>query len=67
MSAKDRDRLKVLHEVSRRHITQLQAARELGVSSRWVPALVQRIKDQGDVGVIHRLRGRPSNRKLSAC
>jgi DNA-binding Lrp family transcriptional regulator len=66
MSAKDRDRLKVLHEVSRRHITQLQAARELGVSSRWVPALVQRIKDQGDGGVIHRLRGRPSNRKLSA-
>ena len=36
MSAKDRDRLKLLHEVSRRHITQVQAARELGVTSRWV-------------------------------
>jgi DNA-binding Lrp family transcriptional regulator len=66
MSAKDRDRLKVLHEVSRRHITQVQAARELGVSSRWIRALLQRIKQEGDRGVIHRLRGRPSNRKLSA-
>jgi DNA-binding Lrp family transcriptional regulator len=65
MSAQDRDRLKVLHAVSRRHITQRQAARELGVSSRWVRALLQRIKQEGDGGVVHRLRGRPSNRKLS--
>jgi transposase-like protein len=66
MSAKDRDRLKVLHEVSRRHITQVQAARELGVSSRWVRVLLQRMKHEGDRGVMHRLRGRPSNRKLPA-
>jgi DNA-binding Lrp family transcriptional regulator len=64
MSAQDRDRLKVLHAVSRRHITQMQAARELGVSSRWVRALLQRIKQEGDGGVVHRSRGRPSNRKL---
>jgi DNA-binding Lrp family transcriptional regulator len=66
MSAKDRDRLKTLHAVSRRHITQVQAARELGVSSRWVRALLQRMKQQGDGGVVHRLRGRASNRKLPA-
>ena len=66
MSGKDRDRLKVLHEVSRRHITQVQAARELGLSSRWVRVLLQRMKQEGDGGVIHRLRGRPSNRKLPA-
>jgi DNA-binding Lrp family transcriptional regulator len=66
MSVKDRDRLKVLHEVSRRHITQVQAARELGVSSRWVRVLLQRMKHDGDRGVMHRLRGRPSNRKLPA-
>jgi hypothetical protein len=66
MSAQDRDRLKVLHEVSRRHITQMQAARELGVSSRWIRGLLQRIKQEGDRGVIHRLWGRPSNHKLSS-
>src|SRR6266567_3660023 len=35
MSAKERDRLKVLHEVRKRHITQRQAAAELGISVRW--------------------------------
>ena len=34
MSAKERDRLKVLHEVKQRHITQKQAAAELGLSVR---------------------------------
>ncbi len=32
MSAKERDRLKILHEVKKRHITQKQAAAELGLS-----------------------------------
>jgi Homeodomain-like domain len=35
MSTKERDRLKVLHEVRKRHITQRQAAAELGISVRW--------------------------------
>jgi len=30
MSRKDRDRWKVLHEVRKRHITQVQAGKELG-------------------------------------
>jgi hypothetical protein len=34
MSAKERDRLKVLHEVKQRYITQKQAAGELGRSVR---------------------------------
>ena len=58
MSAKDRDRLKVLHAVGRRHITQVQASLELGVSSRWVRTLLLRLKQEGDAGVVHRLRGR---------
>jgi hypothetical protein len=36
MSAKERERLKVLHEVNKRHIPQKQAAGELGLSVRWV-------------------------------
>jgi hypothetical protein len=63
MSAKERDRLKVLHEVNKRHITQKQAAVELGLTVRWVRKLQGRLRTGGDGGLRHRLRGRASNRK----
>lgn len=63
MSAKEWDRLKVLHEVKKRHITQKQAAAELGLSVRWVRTLLVRWRARGDSGLGHGLRGRPSNRK----
>jgi len=63
MSAKERDRLKVLHEVRKRHITQKQAAAELGLSVRWVRKLLVRLRAGGDGGLRHGLRGRRSNRK----
>src|ERR1700720_4472169 len=63
MSARERDRLKVLHEVRKRHITQKQAGVELGISARWVRTLVKRLLREGDSALRHRLRGRPSNRK----
>ena len=63
MSVKERDRLKVLHEVKKRHITQKQAAAELGLSVRWVRKLLVRWRARGDSGLRHGLRGRPSNRK----
>src|ERR1019366_6696019 len=64
MSAKERDRLKVLHEVRRGHLTQRGAAQQLGVTDRWVRKLLVRIKKEGDGGIVHRLRGRESNRRL---
>jgi len=66
MSVKERERLKVLHALRRRHITQVQAAKELGMSSRWVRVLLARMKRGGDGALVHGLRGRPSNRKLPA-
>jgi hypothetical protein len=62
MSAKERDRLKVLHEGRKRHIPQKQAGVELGISVRWVRTLVKRLLREGDNALRHRLRGRPSNR-----
>src|SRR3989475_9019880 len=64
LSTKDRDRLKVLHEVKRKHLTQRAAAQQLGVSDRWVRKLLRRVKKEGDRGVVHRGRGRVSNRRL---
>ncbi|MCH8268781.1 MAG: ISNCY family transposase [Acidobacteria bacterium] len=64
MSQKERDRLKVLHEAKQRHITQKQAAAQIGVSERWVGKLLGRLRQQGDRAVLHRGRGRRSNRKI---
>ncbi len=64
LTRKDRDRLKVLHEVRKGHITQRQGAEQLKLTDRWVREMVARIREQGDKGVIHRLRGQPSSRKI---
>ena len=64
MSQKDRERLKVLHAVRQRHITQEQAGKELGITARWVRELLGRMKVRGDRAVVHGLRGKRSNRRL---
>ena len=45
MSTKERDRLKVLHEVKRGHLTQRGAAGQLGITERWVRKLLVRVKE----------------------
>jgi len=57
MSARDRDRLKVLHEVVRGHLPQRQAGEQLGITDRWVQTLLGRLRKEGDGGLLHRLRG----------
>ena len=64
MSQKERDRLQVLHEANQRHIRQKEAAAQMGVTERWVRKLMARMRKEGGRAVIHRLRGRRSNRKL---
>jgi hypothetical protein len=66
MSRRERDRLKVLDGVLRGERPQKEAARLLGLTVRQVRRLVRRIEVLGDGGLIHRLRGRPSNRGLPA-
>ena len=64
MNTKERDRLKVLHELKQGHFTQGAAAQQLGVTDRWVRKLLVRVKKEGEGGTVHRLRGRESNRRL---
>jgi len=45
-------------------ITQAQGAAQLQLSVRWVKKLTGRMRREGDGGLIHRLRGKPSNRKF---
>ncbi len=64
LNAKERERLKVLHEVKQGHLSQVEGSRRLGLSARQVRRLERRVKAEGDRGLVHRLRGRPSNRKI---
>jgi hypothetical protein len=64
LSARERERLKVLHEVEQGHLRQIDAAHRLRLSDRQVRRLLGRLRTGGDGGLVHRLRGRPSNRKI---
>ena len=66
MSQADRDRLVALKKAAKGLITRKQAAEELDISERQVYRLLAATKERGDKVVIHRLRGRPSNRRLDA-
>jgi hypothetical protein len=58
MSRRERDRLKVLYGVVQGERSQKEAARLLRLTTRQVRRLVRRLEEQGDQGLIHRLRGR---------
>ncbi len=63
MSLREVRRLKAVHEVRKGHITQKAVASMLGLSDRQVRRLVRAVKEEGDHGVVHKNRGRRSNRK----
>jgi hypothetical protein len=65
LSQRERDRLRVLQEVERGHLTQREAAGRIHLCDRQVRRLLLRLQEQGDRAVIHGLRGRPSNRRLA--
>jgi transposase len=64
MSQEERDYLDWLKRAKDGSITQREAALRMGVSDRWVRTLLERMDRQGDLVVVHGLRGKPSNRKL---
>jgi transposase-like protein len=65
MSQKERDRLKVVSQVVNGTLYQWEAAELLDLTERQVRRLVRRYEREKDAGLVHRLRGRPSNRKLA--
>lgn len=66
MSQQERDWLEWLKRARDGAVTQRYAAERMGVTDRWVRKLLAEMAERGDGVVVHGLRGRPSNRKLSA-
>ena len=66
MTPKEVDRYNVIKQVISKKLNQTEAARQLKLSSRQIRRLVKKIKVNGVRGVIHGLRSRVSNNKLSS-
>jgi hypothetical protein len=63
-SQEELKRLHVIGKVLERAMKQVRAAEILRLSSRQVRRLAKRVKGEGDRGVVHRSRGKPSNRRI---
>jgi len=57
-------RLHVIEKVLEGGLKQVEAAEILSLSSRHIRRVVKRVRGEGQRGIVHRLRGRPSNRKI---
>ena len=57
-------RLHVIQKVLEGGIRQVGAAEILSLSCRHIRRVVKRVKEEGHRGIVHRSRGRPSNRKI---
>jgi hypothetical protein len=65
MSRKERIRLEALGRVKRGELTVVEAAELMGLSVRQARRAWKRYRQQGDRGLVHGLRGRLSNYRLS--
>ena len=63
MSRKERDRMTIMAGVKRQELTLVQAGELMGVCYRQTKRVWRRYQDEGDAGLVHRLRGKPSARR----
>ena len=63
MSCKERERVTVMAGVMEQELTLVAAAELMGVCYHQSKRIWRRFQAQGDAGLVHRLRGRPSARR----
>ena len=63
MSRKERERLQIMAGVKEAQLTLSQAADLMGVGYRQSKRIWRRYQAEGDAGLVHRLRGKPSARR----
>ena|SRR6185503_6649992 len=62
MSQRERERLKLFERVKRDEMSLSETAEICGLSYRQTRRLFKRYREDGDRGLVHQGRGRPSNR-----
>ena len=65
MSVKELRQLHVIRHAMEKQITQVEAGALMGLTARQVRRLIQRVRREGDLGLAHRGRGKPSNRRMA--
>ena len=65
MSTREIQRLEIVRRVLKKELMQVEAAEYLKLSTRHMNRIVIRVQEEGNGGVIHRLRGKGSNRRIS--
>jgi hypothetical protein len=65
MSVKELRRLHVIHQVIEKKMTQVKGGELLGLTDRQIRRIVRRVRREGDRGLAHRSRGKPSNRRIA--
>ena len=63
MSRKERERLTIMVGVKEQELTLVQAGELMAVGYRQSKRIWRRYQDEGDAGLVHRLRGQPSGRR----
>ena len=64
MSQKELKRIHVIHKALEKKLKQAQAGALLGLSVRQIRRIIRRVREEGDKGIVHKSRGKPSNREL---
>jgi len=64
MSGRELSRLYIVKQALEKEITQIKAGELIGLSDRQIRRLLKRLRKEGDAGIRHRSRGRPSNRRI---
>lgn len=62
MSKKEVDRLTILKQVDDKKLSVAETPEIMRISERQTYRILKRIREEGTKGIIHRLRGRKSNR-----
>ena len=65
MSNREVDRLRVIRTAMSGALTWNEAGRQLSLSERTIGRLCAQVRAEGNKGIIHGLRGRPSNNRLA--
>ena len=64
LSTREIERLRIIHKVMDRNMTQIEASEILGITDRQIRNVITKIKEKGDQGIAHRNRGRAAPNKM---
>lgn len=64
-SMKEVKKYQIVKNVIEKRLTQVEASKILKITTRQIRNIKKRIIDEGEVGIVHRSRGKPSNKRIS--